>query len=313
MERGNQEPGQGRHVSDITAQKASEFAIRESQREAEQATRAKDNFIAALSHELRTPLTPILLIAESLEANERLDPDTRAQIMQIRQNAALEAQLIDDLLDVTKIARQKINLRPEPVDLHQMLSSALDTVDNDLSRKGIVARVHANARFVCANADPTRIQQVFWNLIKNAAKFTHEGGTIDIRTFNEDDRSLSIEIHDSGIGISPENLPSLFDPFEQGAATGNPRFGGLGLGLTISKAIIELHDGTIAATSDGVGHGAKFTVRLPVSGLLTAVQAPKRGGGIHSPPHQTHRYGGAPPRLGRVRVIDNSPKIPPSP
>jgi len=259
--------------TDITARKESEIALGEAQRNAEKANHAKDEFIAALSHELRTPLTPVLMMATSMAADEQLEPALRAQMELIRQNVTMEAQLIDDLLDVTKIERGKITLQPEAVDLHQLLLSALETVGEDLSRKRIVVQLHANARFFRTKADPTRIQQVFWNLIKNAAKFTQEGGRIDIRTFNANDRSLSLEIRDNGVGIAPENLPTLFAPFEQGAATGNPRFGGLGLGLTISKAIVELHGGTIDATSDGVGQGAIFTVHLPVSCSATAAEA----------------------------------------
>ena len=250
--------------TDITTRKESEAALMESQRVAEQANRAKDEFIAALSHELRTPLTPVLLTATSLAADEQLDPGLRSQMELIRQNIAMEAQLIDDLLDVTKIARGKVSLRSEDVDLHHILARALDTVKEDIFLKKIAVEVQTDAEHFHVNADPMRIQQVFWNLIKNAVKFTPEGGRIHIRSSNDMEGTLCVEICDTGIGIAPENLPSIFVPFEQGAVAGVHRFGGLGLGLTIAKSIVELHGGTLVAASGGAGQGATFTVRLPV-------------------------------------------------
>ena len=260
--------------TDITARKNTEAALLESQRNAEHANNAKDDFIAALSHELRTPLTPVLLVASSLEGDANLEPGLHDQLELIRRNIALEAQLIDDLLDVTKIARGKILLRPSDVDFHQLLFRALETVGDEISRKKIELKIETEAHHFHASADPTRIQQVFWNLLKNAAKFAPEGGAIHIRTSNSDNQTLCVEIRDNGIGIAAEHLASLFTPFEQGAATGDHRFGGLGLGLAISKAIIELHGGCISAASGGIGQGATFTIRLPVSLSVTAAQMP---------------------------------------
>ena len=258
--------------TDITARKENEAALVESKRAAEKANRAKDEFIAALSHELRTPLTPVLLTASELAADEQLEPGLRAQMELIRQNIAMEAQLIDDLLDVTKITRGKVSLHCEDIDLHQILSRALDTVNQEISQKNIAVEIQTDASHFHANADPVRIQQVFWNLIKNAAKFTPEGGRIHIRSFNDSDGVLCVEIRDTGIGIAPENLARIFVPFEQGTAAGVHRFGGLGLGLTIAKSIVELHGGKLIAASDGLGRGATFTVRLPVSQALAPAQ-----------------------------------------
>ena len=271
--------------TDITARSENEIALQTSKQSAEQGSRAKDEFIAALSHELRTPLTPILLIASSLEADERLDPALHSQMELIRRNAELEALMIDDLLDVTKITRGKILLRSEQSDIHQLLFRAFDTVGADISHKGIIVEIRADARYSRASADPSRIQQVFWNVIKNSAKFTPEGGRIQARTFNPDPRTLTIEIRDTGIGIAPEHLPSLFVPFEQGAATGIQRFGGLGLGLAITKAIVELHGGSISASSAGVGHGSTFTIVLPVSESVIVAEPPAKAPEIATPSH----------------------------
>ncbi len=250
--------------NDVTALKNSENALRESQRLAEQASRAKDEFIAALSHELRTPLTPVLLIASALEGDCRLAPELRGQIEEMRQNVELEAALIDDLLDVTKITHGKLLLHPVCLDVQQLLCGALRTLDHDIHAKRIELTVHAEARHIHVLADPTRIQQVFWNVLKNAVKFTPEGGEIEVRTFNSDELTLQVEIRDNGIGIPPQCIPALFTPFEQGAVAGIHRFGGLGLGLSITKSILELHGGNIAASSAGPGQGSTFTIGLPV-------------------------------------------------
>ncbi len=271
--------------TDVTALKNSESALRESQRLADQASRAKDEFIAALSHELRTPLTPVLLIVSALEGDCRLAPELRAQIKDIRQNVELEAALIDDLLDVTRIKYGKLLLRPVRVDVQQLLSRALRTLDHDIYQKRIALTVHAEARHFHVMADPTRIQQVFWNVLKNAVKFTPEGGNIEVRTFNSDDLTLQVEIRDNGIGIPPECIPSLFTPFEQGAVAGIHRFGGLGLGLSIAKSILELHGGNIAASSAGAGQGATFTIGLPVVTAQESAAAPPAGAAGNGPAH----------------------------
>ena len=186
----------------------------------------------------------------------------------------MEARLIDDLLDVSKIAHGKISLQSEAVDISALLSKALEIMREDIVRKGITIQVESGAQYVRAYGDPARLQQVFWNLLKNAAKFTPSGGSIHVRTFNPDPRTLWVEFRDTGIGIAPEFLEKIFRPFEQGAASGNHRYGGLGLGLSISKAIVGLHGGTLSAASGGLNHGATFTVGLPVSETAHVVQPP---------------------------------------
>jgi len=259
---------------DITERKTAERAVLEAKHLAEQANQAKDDFIAALSHELRTPLTPVLLTVSALQDEKSLSPDLRNQIDLIRHNVQMEARLIDDLLDVSKIAHGKISLQSEAVDISALLSKALEIMREDIVRKGITIQVESGAQYVRAYGDPARLQQVFWNLLKNAAKFTPSGGSIHVRTFNPDPRTLWVEFRDTGIGIAPEFLEKIFRPFEQGAASGNHRYGGLGLGLSISKAIVGLHGGTLSAASGGLNHGATFTVGLPVSETAHVVQPP---------------------------------------
>jgi len=250
---------------DITERKRAEKAILEAKHIAEKANNAKDDFIAALSHELRTPLTPVLLTVSALKDEASLSSDLRNQIDLIHHNIRLEARLIDDLLDVSKIAHGKISLQHEGVDVRSLLSKALEIMREEIVRKGIAIRVEAGAQQVRAYGDPARLQQVFWNLLKNAAKFTPSGGSITIRMFNPDSQTLRAEFRDTGIGIAPEFMDKIFRPFEQGAASGNHRYGGLGLGLSISKAIVELHGGTLSTASEGLNRGATFTVCLPVS------------------------------------------------
>ena len=250
--------------ADITERKNAQAALLEAKQSAEEANKAKDVFLATLSHELRTPLTPILLTASSLESDEKLPADLRAQCGVIRNNIELEARLIDDLLDLTTIAHGKFSVRRQNLTASDLLSAVVEMVGADYESKKIAVQVDAAASSTAVYADPARLQQVFGNLLKNAIKFTPAGGDIFVRTFNPDPRHLSIEIRDTGIGIAPEFLKELFNPFQQGAATGKAQFGGLGLGLAICKTIIEIHGGTIAVASAGPDTGATFTVQLPL-------------------------------------------------
>ena len=227
--------------------------------EAEAANQAKDRFIAMLSHELRTPLTPILL-ASSMLSNDPTVPDhIRQELKIIARNAVLEARLIDDLLDLTRINQQKLNLVYEIVDVHDLLRSALSICSHEISAKDLTVRLELETSESRLRADAARIQQVFCNTIKNAVKFTPEGGQITLRSTDSGNDRIRIEIIDTGIGISPEFLPRIFDLFEQ---AGRPISGGLGLGLPISKAIVELHGGRIWASSTGLRHGTTFVIEL---------------------------------------------------
>jgi PAS domain S-box-containing protein len=240
----------------------------EAREAAEEANRIKDQFLATLSHELRTPLTPVLLIAQALETDPRVPAELHRDIERMRRNVELEARLIDDLLDLTRIARGKIQLHSEVVDLHALLTEAVETTAGpgrprfDLDFAAPVARVWG---------DVARLRQVFGNLLGNAVKFTPPEGTITVRTRATEDGQVRVEVRDSGEGIGAEVLPRIFDAFEQGGSQITRRFGGLGLGLAISRNLVELHGGSIAAASEGPGRGAVFTVTLPV------VEAPAAG------------------------------------
>jgi len=229
---------------------------------AESANRAKDHFLAVLSHELRTPLTPVLTTVQLLEHRPGLPDEFREPLAMIRRNVELEARLIDDLLDLTRISRGKLELHFEPVDVHEVLAQALEICGRDLEAKGIAVTTALDACRHWVEADPARLQQVFWNLMKNAVKFTPEGGRVEVRTADGPGGTIAVEIRDSGVGIEPDLLPRIFDAFEQGGKDVTRLFGGLGLGLAISKALVDLHHGTISAESDGRGQGATFTVSL---------------------------------------------------
>ena len=228
--------------------------------EAERANRAKDSFLAMLSHELRTPLTPVLTSVLALEQGDDLSDDMRAALQMIRRNVQLEARLIDDLLDLTRISKGKVQLNLEEVDGHLLLRSALEICEADIAKKKLVLETDFAAEKAALLADPARLQQIFWNLIKNAVKFTPEGGRLEIHTENRD-RELCVCVSDNGIGIDAETLPKIFNAFEQGERM---QFGGLGLGLAISKALVETHHGKLTAESDGPDKGATFTASFPI-------------------------------------------------
>jgi signal transduction histidine kinase len=228
--------------------------------EAEAANKAKDRFLAMLSHELRTPLTPVLFAASMFSKDQTVPDHLRETFGVIARNVQLEARLIDDLLDVTRISEGKFSLTFEPTDAHELLRCACEICADELSAKNLRLRLECEALQHAIHADPARLQQVFWNLIKNAVKFTLAGGQIILRSSNPEKNLFRLEVIDSGVGIAPEALPKIFDPFEQAGSTS---YGGLGLGLTISKAIVELHGGRIAAFSSGLDHGASFIIDLP--------------------------------------------------
>jgi signal transduction histidine kinase/CheY-like chemotaxis protein len=236
------------------------LALRKALLEAEAANRAKDEFLAALSHELRTPLNPALITAGSMENDPSLDPETRVNAGIIRRSVELEARLIDDLLDLTRITHGKLGLVKSWVDVHAVLESTKEVFAGE-------GNIHApiewdlSAREHHVEGDAVRLQQVFWNIVKNALKFTAKSGSIKVVTRNEEAGKIAVRVTDTGIGIKPELLPRIFEAFEQDKS--NPhRFGGLGLGLAIARALVELHGGTIRAESEGPGRGATFTVTL---------------------------------------------------
>jgi two-component system cell cycle sensor histidine kinase/response regulator CckA len=228
---------------------------------AEAASAAKDRFLATLSHELRTPLNPILLWADGILNQEGLDPDMEQGLRMVCRNVELEARLIDDMLDLTRIARGKLQLRLQSTDAHELVQRAIEIVRADVNCRHIQLSIALEAASHQVKVDPPRMQQVFWNILRNACKFTADTGTISVRSHNSAPDSITIEIADSGIGIDPVFLEKIFDAFEQLEM----RREGLGLGLAISKAIVEMHGGSIRARSEGRGKGATFTVTLPVA------------------------------------------------
>jgi PAS domain S-box-containing protein len=228
---------------------------------AEAASAAKDRFLATLSHELRTPLNPILLWADGVLNQPGLDPELEQGLRMICRNVELEARLIDDMLDLTRIARGKLQLRLQPTDAHELVQHAIEIVRADVGCRQIGLSIALEAPSHQVNVDPSRMQQVFWNILRNACKFTADTGSISVRSYNSAPDSITIEITDTGIGIEPAFLEKIFDAFEQLEM----RREGLGLGLAISKAIVEMHGGSIRARSEGRGKGATFAVTLPVA------------------------------------------------
>ena len=258
--------GKLRGYSKVTRDITDQIRSRESEAEkiaAQKANKTKDDFLAALSHELRTPLTPALAAASYLEDNaSKLPPEFVEDVQLIKRNVKLQARLIDDLLDLTRITRGKLRLDAESCDAHNIIRNAIEIASSAIAAKKLSLSTKFNARKHHILADCIRLQQVFWNLINNAVKFTPPGGQIAIRTFNDESRRFHLEVTDNGIGIEHERLSSLFIPFEQADPSVSRQFGGLGLGLAISKHLIELHHGIIEAESRGRSFGATFRVIL---------------------------------------------------
>jgi two-component system CheB/CheR fusion protein len=246
------------------ALKAAKDSAESARAAAEQANRAKDHFLAVLSHELRTPLTPVVMGLSMLQDRPDLDPPMRETLEMVRRNVELESRLIDDLLDVSRIAQGKIELSRSAVELCTILRRAVEVCRPDIEAR----RLHFGldlgpAAPYWVEADVPRLQQAFWNLLKNAIKFTPQGGCVGIRC-RPNSEHVFVEVIDSGIGIEPEALSRIFNAFEQAERSITQQFGGLGLGLAISKSLVEMHGGRIEAYSEGQGKGATFRVRLPL-------------------------------------------------
>jgi PAS domain S-box-containing protein len=255
-------------MSDTTVRKRAEAQMMGARDEAMAASRAKDEFLAALSHELRTPLNPVLLIASAAAGNTELPAAVREDFAIIAKNALLEARLIDDLLDITRITRGKLTLELKRGDVHAVLEDALTTMRAEIEEKNIVLTVERGLVNHFALIDPVRLQQVFWNVLKNAVKFTPQGGFIRVETRAlTDTGEMTISITDSGIGMTPEELSRAFHPFAQGdhasGGRGGHRFGGLGLGLAISQLLMQLHSGSVQAFSPGRNRGCTVMIQLP--------------------------------------------------
>jgi PAS domain S-box-containing protein len=270
---------------DITEHRRAEQELQQAKDAAEAANRSKDKFLAVLSHELRTPLTPVLLAVAGLESDADLPLDVREDLSMIRRNVELETRLIDDLLDLSRITTGKLQLRMQPVDLAAKLQHVCGICRPQILEKGIHLHVTLDEKNRRVTADPARLQQILWNLLKNATKFTPAGGTIHVRLRNVPPDRVRVEVEDSGIGIEADVLPRIFDAFEQGDRNITRQFGGLGLGLAISKALVEFQHGTIRAESAGAAMGATFIVELPVEAAPAASDA-LRGAGDAPGRHQ---------------------------
>jgi two-component system CheB/CheR fusion protein len=254
--------GISRMIRDVTERRRQSRELDEARRAAEEASAAKDRFLATLSHELRTPLTPVMASLQRLERRPDLGEGMAESFAMIRRNVELEARLIDDLLDLTRIVRGKVEIERSPLDLHGVLGAVAQNARSEFFARGVrlVASLEAPEHF--CQGDGGRLQQVFWNLLKNSAKFTPSGGVVTMRTENPEPGRVRIEVSDTGQGIRSDLLPRVFEAFEQGDVTAVRRAGGLGLGLAIARSLVQLHGGVITATSEGEGRGATFAVEL---------------------------------------------------
>ena len=269
---------------DITERRVYAEELRAAKEAAEAASRAKDQFLAILSHELRTPLTPVLLATSDLLEQDDVRAEVRSTLAMIDRNAKLEARLIDDLLDITRATTGRLTLSLTCVDVHRVIQHAAEICRAQITDSQLILNLQLSASGHCVTGDPARLQQVFWNLIKNAAKFTPPGGIITIRTWNcsgqgGGDIHLLAEVADTGIGIEADRLPRIFNAFEQKGPEQQRRYGGLGLGLAISRSVIEAHGGRLNATSAGENRGSTLTIEFmtlsgPCSNIVT-VDSPR--------------------------------------
>ncbi|MEO6054788.1 MAG: CHASE3 domain-containing protein, partial [Chthoniobacterales bacterium] len=248
---------------DFSEYKASEKDLRRAKAELEAANNSKDDFIAALSHELRTPLTPVLATLGQWEKKDILPPQLKPDLQMLRRNIEMEARLIDDLLDLTKIVHGKLPLIKKPMDIHDAIRSVTSIYKHELERKNIRMTLSLNAANHYVSGDSARIQQVLWNILGNAVKFTPSDGNIEISSLNTAEQTIEVAITDTGIGMSAETMTKLFAPFQQGDDPVPHPHGGLGLGMAISKSIVEAHGGQVTAISKGLRMGSSFCLELP--------------------------------------------------
>ena len=264
---------------DITETRRIEEEMRAAKESAEAANRSKDRFLAVLSHELRTPLSPVLMSVSAMAADADLPPALRDEMVMIRRNIELETHLIDDLLDISRIVNGKLALHSRPVDLNEKVKNVALICREQILEKAIRLHLSLDEKLGYVMGDASRLQQVLWNVLKNAAKFTPAGGEIFVTTRLTTECCAQVVVRDTGIGIAADALPSIFDAFEQGGADITRQFGGLGLGLAISKVLVEMHGGAIRAESAGTGHGATFVLTLPQSREAQSERPPEPAGG----------------------------------
>jgi signal transduction histidine kinase/ActR/RegA family two-component response regulator len=271
----------------MAERRRAEAAIEQQKDAVEAANRTKDNFLAMLSHELRTPLTPVIAALDALEADPAHSEDSKSYLAMVRRNVELETQLIDDLLDLTRIAKDKLQLKFGPLDAHETISNVVEMCRPEAEARKLRAHLNLRAGAHHVFADAAKFQQIIWNLLKNAIKFTAENGEITISSSNPEPQSLAISVHDTGIGIARETMERIFNPFEQGERVLQRRYGGLGLGLTISKSLAEAHDGTLTVKSEGRDRGSTF--------VLTVKTIP--------PPTRTAKAATAPAEARALRIL----------
>jgi PAS domain S-box-containing protein len=277
---------------------------REARAAAEEASRLKDEFLATVSHELRTPLTAFLGYAQLLQTRKRDEAYVARTVEKMLRSAKAQAQLIEDLLDIARIVSGKLRLNPAPIDLRGVVYAALDTMRPAAEAKALTVQVKLDPAAASIVGDANRLQQVAWNLLANAVKFTPAGGTIDV-LLERQGREAHLIVSDSGQGIRPDFLPYVFDRFRQADGTTHRAYSGLGLGLAIVRHLVELHGGSVEAASAGEGQGASFCVRLP---LARAALAPKIA---ERPADAAYLEEACPPELAglRVLIVDDQPEI----
>ncbi len=250
---------------DISERKRAESVLAAAKTVAEEANQSKDRLLATVSHELRTPLTPLLMRLSMLEEDSEVPASLRESMTMMRQSVEMESRLIDGLLDLTRMTRGTLHMKPEVVDAHELLERALGMSVEDSDAIAPVIRCELKASQHMVRVDPMRLQQVCWNVIKNAVQYTPAGGTLTIESRNTANGMLELQFIDTGIGIAPEFLPRVFDAFERGPNMGHVRPSGLGLGMAIAKSLMEHLGGSIDVSSEGPGKGSTFTVRLPLA------------------------------------------------
>ena len=287
-------------TQDIPDRKRAELELENARDAAERANRAKDEFLAALSHELRRSLSPVLFLATDSANNPDLPEDVRDTFETIAKSVSLEARLIDDLLDVTRITRGKLLLEMEPVDVHEILRDAISTIQAEIEEKGIHLQCDFKAERRVIRGDAVRVQQVFWNVLKNAVKFTPRAGTVTVQSEAKPGANeVTVTIGDTGIGMTGGELSAIFDAFKQGEhshAESSQRFGGLGLGLAITRMLVEMHAGAIHASSPGRNLGSTFTIVFPLAPSESGSTDPQAVNGPHaSAPAETP--------VGEMRIL----------
>lgn len=271
----------------LAERRRAEAELEQQHRMVQRADQTKDKFLAMLSHELRTPLTPVLALVDFLEAECGDSKEIREALATIRRNVILESRLIDDLLDLTRVVRGKFNIEREPTDAHEAIRQAVEICRAEIDAKELDLQLDLAAENACVFADPAKLRQIIWNLLKNAIKFTPERGKVFIISRNQEPETITITVQDTGVGMEPELIGRIFTPFEQGHAAMQRRYGGLGLGLAISKAIADAHGATLLASSDGHDRGAIFRLQFQT---------------VDSCAPEISRDGSEPPRATRTRL-----------